>query len=129
VSDQPTHRPPSIVDVLARQALALSLQLAAVRATCGATCGDGNQITAAAIDALEAQHDALLETVRVMQDMELQRRAAATLRAPATDDGPKLPPVFGRGPTTAPALVPVPAEFPRDVPIGTSTDAPSRSPT
>lgn len=96
-------RPPSIVDVLARQSLSLATQITALRG---------------ALDAMDAQNNAILETVRLLQDAELQRRAAATARAGAEDAAPQLPPVFGRGPQTsssipAPPLPPVPPDLAR----------------
>lgn len=94
------HRPPSIVDVLARQSLALATQINVLRA---------------ALDAIEAQNNAVLETVRMLQDVELQRRAAATARAGAEDEAPKLPSVFGRGPNTAPITAPPLPPVPPDL--------------
>lgn len=75
---------PSITDMLARQALAIVDQSKALRAQ---------------LDALDAQTNALLEVVRVLQDAESQRRAAATARVGGEEQGPKMPPVFGRGPS------------------------------
>lgn len=95
-------RQPSIVDVLARQSLSLATQITALRS---------------ALDAMEAQNNAVLETVRLLQDAELQRRGAATARAGVEDEAPKLPPVFGRAQSTAsvpaPPLPPVPPDLAR----------------
>lgn len=98
----PPPRSPSMVDILARQSIALADQIKAVRA---------------ALDALDRQNECVLETTLVLQTMDAQRRAAASVRAGAEDEAPVKPTTFGRRApdvpmsTDAPSLPPIPADL------------------